>query len=158
MVLFYQKCLFFGYYFPLMWVYLFSKLLCVCFTGLKKIEKSKWFWFLSKKNLGGTLFYCFWSYRVLWLLTNKDSILQFYSYVVNLYFWKSVFVVFCLYCTKCLLLWNCCPKFLSNLKRLFRQCDFYSIKEFVISLCFCNKFYFCRPILKKWDFPWIVIF
>ena len=131
--------------------------LCVL-TGLKKIEKSKWFWFLSKKNLGGTLFYCFWSYRVLWLLTNKDSILQFYSYVVNLYFWKSVFVVFCLYCTKCLLLWNCCPKFLSNLKRLFRQCDFYSIKEFVISLCFCNKFYFCRPILKKWDFPWIVIF
>ena len=59
--------------------------LCVI-TGLKKIEKIKLVLIFAKKNLGSALFYWFWSYRVLWLLTNKDSIFQFHSYVVNLYY------------------------------------------------------------------------
>ena len=133
LVLFYQKCLYLDIIFRLCKC-IYSQNFSLCDYWIKKkLKKSNLFLIFAKKNLGGTLFYWFWSYRVLWLLTNKDSIFQFHSYVVNLYYWKSVFLwLFVCIFTKCLLLLNCCPKFLSNLKRLFRQCDFYSIKEFVI--------------------------
>ena len=63
------------------------------------------------------------------------------------FFERVCFVAFVLYLTKCHLLFNFCPNFLSNLKELFCQCDFCPIQEFVIFLC--NKFLFCRPGLKK---------